>query len=68
MSVDTFLRQGHRLARSVFFASMGVGRIFPGGALGDFFKIFLGLAKSGEICFFPFETKETTCFAKIFQI
>ena len=27
-------------------------RFFPGGALGDFFKIFLGGAKSGEICFF----------------
>jgi len=33
------------------------------GALGFFSKIFLGEgAKSGEICFFPRETKKTTFF------
>ena len=31
---------------------MGIGRIFSGGATtGDFSKIFLGVAKRGEICF-----------------
>ena len=29
---------------------------FQKGALGDFSKIFLGVAKSGDICFFPLET------------
>jgi len=46
---------------------MGVGRVFPGGALGNFSKIFQG-GKSEEICFFPYETKKTTSFAKIFWI
>jgi len=46
-------------------AAMGVGRVFPGGALGNFSKIFQG-GKSEEICFFPYETKKTTSFAKIF--
>ena len=40
--------------------SMGVERTFSKGALGDFSKIFLGGVKSGEICFFPLETKKTT--------
>jgi len=36
---------------------MGVRRIFSrGGQLGDFSKNFL-VGKSGEICFFPLETK-----------
>jgi len=47
---------------------MGVGRIFSREAHGDFSKIFPGVAKSGEICFFPLETKKTTFFAEIFQI
>jgi len=38
---------------------MGVGRIFPGGALEDFSKIFPGGAKSGEIRFFPLESTKT---------
>ena len=41
---------------------------FPGGgALGYFSKTFLGGDKSGEICFFPLETKKTTFFAAFFQ-
>jgi len=36
---------------------------FPGGATRAFSKIFLGGAKSDEICFFPLETKKTTFFA-----
>jgi len=44
---------------------MGVGRIFSRGALGDFFKIFVGWdTKSVERSFFPVETK-TTFFAEI---
>jgi len=40
---------------------MGVGRIFSrDGPLGYFSKIFLGGAKSGEICFFLLKTKKTT--------
>jgi len=41
---------------------MGVERIFPGWSLGDFSKIFLEGPKSGEICFFPLETKKKTLF------
>jgi len=51
-------------------ASSSHGRrkdIFHGGPLGDFSKIFLGV-KSGEICFFPLETKKTTFFGKVFKI
>jgi len=47
---------------------MGVGRIFPGGLLENCSKKFLGGSKSGEICFFPLETKKTTFFAEIFKI
>jgi len=47
---------------------MGIRRILSRRPLGEFSKIFLGVAKSGEICFFPLETKKTTCFAKIFKI
>jgi len=36
------------------FYRRGHQRIFPGGA------------KSGEICFFPLETKKTTFFVQIF--
>jgi len=45
------------------FIGMGVGKIFSEGrgARGDFTKIFQG-AKSGEICFFPLDTKKTTLF------
>jgi len=39
-----------------------------GGTSGIFTKIFLGGAKSGEICFFPLETKKTTFFAENFKI
>jgi len=35
---------------------------FPRGEQGDFYKLFLGGAKSGEICFFLLETKNTTFF------
>jgi len=42
---------------------MGVGRIFSGGPLGDF-PILLGRAQSGEIRFFPLETKEITFLLK----
>ena len=41
---------------------MVVGRIFSRGELGDFFKKFLGGAKSGKVCFFPLETKITIFF------
>jgi len=37
--------------------------LFPGGELVDFCKVFLGGAKSGEICFLPLETKKTAVFA-----
>jgi len=46
---------------------MGVGRIFSRGALEYFSKNFLWVAKSGEICFFPLETKKTTLFCCNFQ-
>ena len=39
---------------------------FPG--LGFFSSIFPGGARSGEIWFFPLETKKTTFFAKNFKI
>jgi len=35
---------------------------FQGGALGDFYKFFLGEAKSGDICFFPFGNYEDNHF------
>jgi len=35
---------------------MGVEGIFSRGATIGFPKIFLGEAKSGDICFFPLET------------
>ena len=39
---------------------MGVGRVFSReGPLGDFSKIFLGGAKSGEIWFLPLETSDS---------
>jgi len=47
---------------------MGVGRIFSRRPPGDFSKLFLGRAKSGEICFFPIEAKKTTFFAEIVKI
>ena len=48
---------------------MGVGRIFSKeGPLADFSKIFLGEAKSGEICWFPLKTKKINFFVKIFKI
>jgi len=34
----------------------------PGGALRDFSKIFPGVAKSGEIYFFPLTTTKKTTF------
>ena len=40
---------------------------FPRGEQGDFYKLFLGGAKSGEICFFLLETKNTTFFCWNFQ-
>jgi len=39
---------------------MGVGRIFSGGKVGDFPKIFSRGVKSGEICFLPDEIEKTT--------
>ena len=47
--------------------AMGVWGIFPGEALGDFSKIFLEGAKTGEICFFPLKTKKTTFFCWEFK-
>jgi len=47
---------------------MGVGRIFSRGDTRWFFQNFYRGAKSGEICFFPLETKKTTFFAKMFKI
>jgi len=47
---------------------MGVGWMFSTGATREFSKIFLGRAKSGEICFFSLEIKKTTFFAEIFKI
>jgi len=44
---------------------MVVGKILKGPP-ADFFKIFPGVAKSGEICFFPLETEKTIFFAEIF--
>jgi len=44
---------------------MVVGKILKGPP-ADFSKIFPGGAKSGEICFFPLETKEIAFFAEIF--
>jgi len=40
---------------------------FPWGALGDFSKNLLVGPKSGEICSFPLNTKETTFLAEIFK-
>ena len=51
-----------------YSTNVGVGRIFPGG--GNWFfsevakRIFPGLAKSGEILFYPLDTKKTTFFAE----
>jgi len=48
---------------------MDVVRIFSNGIpLRDFSKIFLGVTKSGGICFFPLEIKKTTLFGEIFKI
>jgi len=41
---------------------------FPGRATRVFFYNFSRGGKSGEICFFPLETKKTTFFAEIFKI
>jgi len=41
---------------------------FPRGALGDFFLLFPGGAKSSEIWFFPLKTEKTTFFAENFKI
>jgi len=46
---------------------MGVGRNFSRGALGDFFKIFLGEAKSGKIWFRLLEIKKITFLLKILK-
>ena len=54
---------GHKLRLLQSWESEG---FFPGGALGDFSKIFPGGAGNGEICFFPLKTKKTTFFAKHF--
>ena len=40
----------------------GVGRMFSRGSQGDFSKIFLGGAKSGDIYIFPLNTKKITFF------
>jgi len=49
--------------------SMGVGRIISReGPLGDLSKVFPGGAKSGEVCFFPLKTKQTTFFTENFEI
>jgi len=49
--------------------SMGARKFFfQGGPLLDFYKNFCRGFKSGEICFFPLETKKTTFFAEIFKI
>jgi len=47
---------------SILHTGLGVGRFFSGGTLVDFPNVFLGGGKSGEICFFPFESKKTTFF------
>jgi len=61
-----------RLRESVtkkMVAYIGVGRIFSRGwPAGDFSKILLGGAKSGEICFFPLEIEKTTFLSEIFKI
>jgi len=47
---------------------MGIRRGFSRGrGIGNFSKIILGGAKTGEICFFPLETKKITFFAEIFK-
>ena len=40
---------------------------FHGGPLGDFFQNFSRGGKSGEICFYPLETKKKTFFCCNFQ-
>ena len=47
---------------------MSVGRIFSRGGPRGFFLNFSSGAKSGEIWFFPLETKKTTFFAENFKI
>jgi len=42
--------------------AIGVGSIFSRGVTRGFFQIFLGRTKSGEIYFFPVETKKITFF------
>ena len=41
---------------------------FPGVALGDFSKNFLGRSKNGEFCFSYSKLNKTTIFAKVFKI
>jgi len=43
---------------------IGVGRIFPGGPLMNFPKVFLGAINS-EICFLTLEPKKTAFFANV---
>ena len=46
---------------------MGVGKILSRGATKGFFQNFCRGDQSGEICFFPLETKKTTFFCWIFK-
>ena len=65
LTVDMMI-EGLSYIEVMTWASVG---FFPGGgALRDFSKIFLGWAKSGEICFFPLKTKKTTFFNNNFKI
>ena len=45
---------------------MGVVRSFSWGGTSGFFQKFSTGAKSGEICFWPFEIKKTAVFAEMF--
>jgi len=63
-SVAAYCSRGHFWVRT--WASEG---FFPGGATRGFFQNFsMREAKSGEIVFFPLETKKSTFFAENFKI
>jgi len=62
---QTWLMMVQVLFRLSCVEFMGVGRIFSkGGTTGIFYQNFSGVAKSGEICFFPIETNKTTFFGE----
>jgi len=69
LNVESQLQQRNPalLLRAQVPRSMGVERIFPGGPLEDFSKIFSGWGQKWWNSVFPLEIEKQTFFAKIFK-